>query len=254
MRPLSFIDYITASSLGPGCILFEESGRLFVYCCYWRVLGLADRSLVLLLLFIWSINFDENYLLTWFDIYHYFTFLRWWLRSLRLAVIEQTSSLLNRFRRPWSLWHLTWLSCWSMTCLERSWMQTELICPGIHSDVARGSDGSSCLEVTGPFLEADRVSVWIIGSAVNNTHLQRSTWRCCGAFSHCGSEASYSPTSTWVLLVYLNKVCFRLVFSRPLARVECAILRKRSNQVITLDERALTSLTLWKLGSIFWGT
>ena len=49
MRPLSFMDWITASSLGPGYILFALSGLEFCYYC--MVFGLADRILVLMFLF-----------------------------------------------------------------------------------------------------------------------------------------------------------------------------------------------------------
>ena len=175
--------------------------------------------------------------------------------TLRLVVIEKTSSLLDRFRWSWSLGHFAWLSCWSMTSFERASMQTELVGSLVHSDITSGSDRPSCLKVPWSFFEVKWMPILIlILSCVYHTHLKRAARGSGSAPRHSSAKAADRTTPTTWAFVRLNKVLWRLVFGRSLPRIECAILRKWSNQVVTLHKWALASLTLWlwNLGSILW--
>ena len=193
-------------------------------------------------------------LLTSFDIWCNFPFLRRRLRPLATGIlIEETASLLNWLWWSRSLRHLAWCGSWSMTSLKGPSMQTKLIGPLVHSHVPCGSDWASCFEVlvAWPLLESDMVPALIchlILPSANDAHLKRTTWGSSCAPSHCGAEAPHCCSSAiWInLFAWANKVVdFWRILGRSLSWVKGAILRERTNQVVTFDQRTLASLRFW---------
>lgn len=140
-----------------------------------------------------------------------------------------------------------------MTCLERPVVQTELVGTRVHTDITSGSDWPSCLEVARSLFEIQLMPITLALTWIDHAHLKRAALRSGSATGHRGSEAAHSAIPTTWILVGLNKV-FSWVLCWSLTRIKSAILRKRTDQVVTFYKWAFSSLAfrLWNLRSILW--
>lgn len=139
-------------------------------------------------------------------------------------------------------------------------MQITKLLRNIHSDFTGGSDGPSCFEVlTLSFLKPTMMptlGLCLVLCRIDHTHLKWAARGSSCASSHRCSKASdgLGSSTIWGLwLGSLGKVGLLRIFSWSLARVNGAILREGSNQVVWFDQRTLASLRFWfwRFGTIF---